>query len=455
MSWWQGGGSWMALDFATQSQDFRKKGEVKSPVIKESWQLRTLVIFLFILLSVLLISFNFHTNKDVDHFIGTFTSIGFIYLTFKLVLSFFYKPATGEITKEYKISVIIPSYNENPISVISSIKCILAQDYPLHEIIFIDDGSSDKSAYNAVLKLARETNNLNFGRKQPKIIVHQFEQNRGKKEAQLWGFKNSTGDVLMLADSDGYIYPNAIREMLKAFNDEKVTSVVGHISTRNTNDSFITRLQDILYLNAFRVSRAAQSITGSVLVCSGALSMHKRDAIVNNLDEFSKTKIFGIECKCGDDRKLTDLSLKSGGKTKYQSTALCVTDVPTNTVSFFKQQVRWAKSFYVLTLDSLRHAWNKPFMLFWLVSEALIWIIIGTSQFLSLLFLSDNFFLSLLTFTIGYAILLSFINGVYYISKNPLLYLLTPLFSLVHMLVLFPIRLYALLTLNKKGWGTR
>lgn len=440
-----------------------------TPVIIENWKTKLFSICVFTLLIVLMFHVNYTVEKSLEYYIGAFATISFIYLLFRIVLSFFYNPVREEPTKNYKVTVVMPSYNESVESVSKAIDCLFKQDYPIHEIIFVDDGSSDLSAYNYVLALSRE---LGLGYREisatssaidssikhsgyTDLIVHRLDSNKGKREAMAWGFRHATGDMLMLVDSDGYIYPNATRELLKPFNDDKVFSVVGHINARNVGDNFVTRLQDILYQSAFRVGRAAQSVTNSVLVCSGALSMYRSKVVTSNIDEFLKKSFMGISCENGDDRCLTDIALKYGGKTKYQSTAMCITDVPINTKTFFKQQVRWAKSFYLYTFKSMTHAWNKPFMMMWLVCEGFLWILFSVSQAISLFHWTGNYVLLVIIFSVGYFILSSLVSGIYYVFKNPFIYMLAPLYALMHMFLLFPIRVYALLTINKAGWGTR
>jgi hyaluronan synthase len=415
-----------------------------------------IVVLLFLVEITIMLNINFKATKTIEYYIGAFATVSFIYLTLKLVLSFFYKPATEEPKREYKVSAVIPSYNESADSVKKTIECLLEQDYPLHEIIFIDDGSSDPQAFKEVQKMEKEIQErILSGECLPNIITHKFKKNRGKKKAQAWGFKRSTGDIIMLADSDGYIYPNAVRELLKPFNDEKVTSVVGHINARNVKDNIMTQMQDIMYQGAFRVGRAAQSITNCVLVCSGALSLHRRHVVINNLDEFLNSKALGIHVVSGDDRLLTLLSLKSGGKTKYQSTAQCVTDVPITVKKFFKQQVRWAKSAFLFTLESMKYAWKRPFMMFWLVGEGFLWFVFVVSQLIALFTLNSTVPLLLIVFTIGYFCMSSLMSGIYYVLKNPIVYLFVPFYSLIRMFLSFPIKMWALLTIRKSSWGTR
>lgn len=409
---------------------------------------KILAATIFAVCVFLMFHVNFRAEKDVDYIFGVLMSLSLAYFLLKMLISFFYTPAKGE-PGEHKVSVVVPCYNESTYSVQVMIESLLKQSYPVHEIIFVDDGSADITTYQAVKKLAEEN---------PKIRCHRFEKNKGKKEGQKWAFERATGDIIMLTDSDSYISRHAVKEMLRQFRDEKVSSVVGHINARNENDSFITRLQDILYQGAFRVGRGAQSVTGTVLVCSGALSMHRREVVMDNLDFFMKEKRLGIAIKNGDDRCLTIAALKSGGKTKYQSTATAVTDVPEDLTKFFKQQTRWARSFFLYSMVSLKYAWKRPSFLFWLIGEGAMWALFTTSVIQSLTKVTNltaTNWQMYAYYTICYLILASLNHGLYYIFRNPFRYFLAPLFALAHMAIIFPVRLYALLTIWKDNWGTR
>ncbi|BCU82867.1 hyaluronan synthase [Polycladomyces abyssicola] len=430
---------------------------------------KTLIWGIFLTCVVLMLHVNTWAEKTVDFYVGMFTSITFAYFLLKMVVSFWYKPDIREPYPGIKVSVVIPSFNENPDSVLKTIECLIDQDYPVAEIIFVDDGSDDPSAYEAVKRLAEEVNGArleaaaalemggaryHWAKDLPEIVVHRFDKNQGKRAAQLWGFKRSTGDFLMIVDSDGYIYPDAIRELLKPFHDPEVTAVCGHINARNRDYNFVTRLQDLLYKSAFRVGRAAMSVTNAVLVCSGALSMFRRDVVMNNLHHFRDQKFLGRKIVAGDDRRLTTIALYEG-KVKYQSTARCITDVPTTISQFFKQQVRWGKSVYVETPFTIPVALKKPFLMLWFIGESFLWAIYGTSVIVTFTTAPTTTLPLLVIYSLGYLTLSALMRNVYYVLKHPLLYLLSPVFGLVHSFLLYPIRIYALLTLRGTGWGTR
>jgi hyaluronan synthase len=445
----------------------RKKAAIAAP-----WK-RVIAVTAFVFCFIALINVNIQAEKTLDYYIGAFGSLPFVYFLFKMVCSFLYKPEIREPLPGIKVSVVVPSYNEDPDAVMKTIECLLEQDYPIHEIFFIDDGSVDTRGYEVVKKLSEEINAwkevavttleqnsrdkwARVFMEYPNIIVHRFEQNRGKRNAQVFGFQHATGDVLMIVDSDGYIYPDAVRELLKPFHDEKVVAVTGHVNARNRDDNMVTRLQDVLYESAFRVGRGAMSLGGNVIVCSGAISMFRREVVLEHLDEFKDEKLFGKSVQVGDDRRLTTISL-SVGKVKYQSTARCITDVPTSLRKFFKQQVRWSKSFYVESLKAFKVAWktNRPLLMLWILGEGLIWALFGSSVILSWVLNSWAMKWPLLVYALGYLTFTTLANNVFYLLKRPHIYLLSPFFGLVHMMLIYPIRFYALLTLNSNGWGTR
>ena len=95
--------------------------------------------------------------------------------------------------KNPKVSVIIPNYNYNSY-VGQAIKSVLAQTYPAHEIIVIDDGSWDDS----VITIS----------KYPVTLIRQ--SNQGVAAARNNGARQANGDYLIFLDADDRIQPRFI-----------------------------------------------------------------------------------------------------------------------------------------------------------------------------------------------------------------------------------------------------
>ena len=107
-----------------------------------------------------------------------------------------------------KISIVVPMYYEEEVAQecynrISNV-CKSIENYD-YEIIFINDGSKDKTL--AILeKIAENDKNI-------KIIS--FSRNFGHQAAVTAGLKYITGDVIVIIDADLQDPPELIPEMLK------------------------------------------------------------------------------------------------------------------------------------------------------------------------------------------------------------------------------------------------
>ena len=62
------------------------------------------------------------------------------------------------LNKQYiPVSVIVPAYNEE-VTVVETVHSLLALEYPLYEIVVVDDGSTDRTSQ----KLIKEFNLINM-----------------------------------------------------------------------------------------------------------------------------------------------------------------------------------------------------------------------------------------------------------------------------------------------------
>lgn len=129
-----------------------------------------------------------------------------------------------------KISMVIPMYYEEKVvnecykrvtEVLSSIK-----GYE-HEIIFINDGSKDKTL-ELLEKIAASD-------KQVKVIS--FSRNFGHQAAVTAGLKQVTGDAIVIIDADLQDPPELIPEMLKLW-EEGNEVIYGKRKTRDGESAF-------------------------------------------------------------------------------------------------------------------------------------------------------------------------------------------------------------------------
>ncbi|MBA2355823.1 MAG: glycosyltransferase family 2 protein [Acidobacteria bacterium] len=95
------------------------------------------------------------------------------------------------------VSILIPAYNEGPI-VGDVIRTLLAVG-PWHEILLVDDGSSDDTAAAAEAAGAR-------------VLRHPY--NKGNGAAVKTGIRAATGDYIMVIDGDGQHRPDDAQRLV-------------------------------------------------------------------------------------------------------------------------------------------------------------------------------------------------------------------------------------------------
>jgi len=112
---------------------------------------------------------------------------------------------------EYKLSVIVPIYNEEH-WLVDCLESILNQSYPDFELILVDDGSTDKSGLlcdEYVLKDSRIK------------VLH--IKNSGIFQARKAGAKIAQGDILTFSDADDWLEYNAFEiamELIDKYNPD-------------------------------------------------------------------------------------------------------------------------------------------------------------------------------------------------------------------------------------------
>lgn len=407
-----------------------------------------LLVVLVVFISLIVATFVINVYVKGTGIIGIYGMFLFAYLLMKMGLSFYYNPIDGEVG-DYKVAAVVPSYNEEGTGLLDTLVSLLYQTYPIDKIYIVDDGSTDLSGYNLVANYLKERPEL-----LEKVILHRLSQNVGKRHAQSWAFQQSDADVFLTVDSDSIISPRALEELLKAFNHEDIFAVTGHINAKNAGENLLTRLIDIRYDNAFRVERAAQSATGNIIVCSGPLSAYRRDVIVPNLDRYLNQTFLGVKVSIGDDRCLTNYALELG-RAVYQSTARCRTAVPSKLSVFIKQQIRWNKSFFREALQTAKLVFKRPIVSFWNFFELFLFVLLTGALIDLVMNMTTKYDLRYFLYAMIAISLSALARNVHYITKHPLLFFVAPLYGFMHLLLLVPIRVYALLTIRNVKWGTR
>ena len=127
--------------------------------------------------------------------------------------------------KNIDLSIVIPVYNEEESLELlyNSIINNLENTNLNFEIIFIDDGSSDKS-WDVIKTISEKKTNLSSIK---------FRKNYGKSDALDAGFKASNGKYVLTMDADLQDDPNEIYPLFKMINQDNYDLVSGWKKKRN------------------------------------------------------------------------------------------------------------------------------------------------------------------------------------------------------------------------------
>ncbi|MDD6783301.1 MAG: glycosyltransferase family 2 protein [Prevotellaceae bacterium] len=117
------------------------------------------------------------------------------------------------------ISVVIPLYNEDEslVELYEWIDRVMKVNGFSYEVIFVNDGSTDKS-WDVVLALRAD---------HPEVKGIKFRRNYGKSAALFCGFEKAGGDVVITMDADLQDSPDEIPELYRMITQEGYDLVSG------------------------------------------------------------------------------------------------------------------------------------------------------------------------------------------------------------------------------------
>lgn len=113
--------------------------------------------------------------------------------------------------EKQKISVVVPMYNEEAVAKIcyDRLKKVLEEINYEYEIIFVNDGSKDKT-----LEILEE-----ISKNERYIKIISFSRNFGHQAAVTAGLKDTTGDAIVVIDADMQDPPELIKDMIKLWEE--------------------------------------------------------------------------------------------------------------------------------------------------------------------------------------------------------------------------------------------
>jgi hyaluronan synthase len=254
-----------------------------------------------------------------------------------------YRPSKGD-PGELTTTVIVPVYDESD-PVFREVLASVHQNRPTEMVVVVDGGDPHIAAVAAdyctrVVQIPKS----------------------GKRAAIAAGLAASDPltDVVVVVDSDTVWQPGTLTEMLRPFEDPRVGGVTPRQAIFDVGDSPVRRLADWIEDLRYHLTVPAQAVFGQVGCLAGRTIAYRREAFEPAVERLVRQTVLGVPLQVGDDRVLTNELLRNGWRTAYQSTALVLTDAPSEWRTFWQQQLRWARSSQRETLLSLRWLWRRP-----------------------------------------------------------------------------------------------
>jgi biofilm PGA synthesis N-glycosyltransferase PgaC len=219
------------------------------------------------------------------------------------------------------VSVIVAAYCEEAV-IERTLASLLALDYPLYEIVVVDDGSTDRtveilSAYAA----------------DGRIRLLEKRQNEGKAMALNDAIPIARGDIVTIVDADIQPQPDTLRHLVTHFRHGRVAAVAGNPQVTNTS-SLLAKMQATEFASIVSVLRRAQRVWGRILTVSGAVCAFRKSAIVDVglFDPEMATEDIALTWKL--QRRFYDV--------RYEPRAVVAMQVPETLGGLYRQRKRWA-----------------------------------------------------------------------------------------------------------------
>jgi len=171
------------------------------------------------------------------------------------------------------ISIIVPLYNEEESlpKLFEWIERVMTDHNYTFEVIFVNDGSTDKS-WNVIESLQQQSKN---------VRGIKFRHNYGKSPALYCGFMAAKGDVVITMDADLQDSPDEIPELYSMIVDDNYDLVSGWKKKRY--DSKLTKNLPSKLYNA-----TARKVTGLKLHDMNCGLKAYKNVVVKNIEVFGE-----------------------------------------------------------------------------------------------------------------------------------------------------------------------
>ena len=296
------------------------------------------------------------------------------------------------------ISLIIPAYNEEE-NIVQNIRSLMKLNYPMYEIIVVNDGSTDKTGelviqafhmhkIETAIRYQIPTQKIEavyFSREFPNLLYVQ-KQNGGKSDALNAGINISRYPLFTCLDADSRIEKDALLRLSMEFIKDSRTVVAGGL-VRIANGSkivdgelkgfsmpqkLIERFQIVEYYRSFLMGRVFWSASNSLLIVSGAFGLFRKQTVID-VGGYKRNTI-------GEDMEIVvriHRYMKKNRKkyrVKFDEFSICWTQGPMSMQDIRSQRRRWQIGLMDTLISHIGMTFNPRYGFVGLISVPYNWI---------------------------------------------------------------------------------
>ncbi len=438
------------IEFTETLSEYSSRKKDRYVLVTSSFLLLLITLFIILMRAESIIYFRF--NK----WIYLYSIIAAVFLLSRYLFGMLYKPMPIDVDYTPGVTIIIPCFNEEEWIERTILSCI-NQDYPIDklEVLVVDDCSNDKSVEKIKETIERLSSEAERFDTKHRLKYFVQENNLGKRDALSRGVREAKHDLVVFVDSDSFLDPFAIRNLVQPFKDPKMGGVSGRTDVANTYTNVLTKMQSVRYYIAFRIMKAAESYFDAVTCLSGPLACYKKQIILDNMDVWLNQRFLGQKATFGDDRAMTNFVLK-GHRTSYQDTAICSTIVPNKYKVFLKQQMRWKRSWLRESIIAGKFIWKKePFMAVFFYMGVVVPIVAPIVVTYNLIYVPIIHKIFPTTFLVGILMMALMMSFAQMFLRKSTTWVFGMVFCIYYEAVLLWQMPIAWVTFWKSTWGTR
>ncbi|WP_280803130.1 glycosyltransferase [Aurantimicrobium minutum] len=286
------------------------------------------------------------------------------------------------------VSVIMSAFNEEAV-IVSSVRSVLDLRHPHHELIVVNDGSTDATLQALIDGFGLVNDTRPIALTIPLLgsirgvwtsphanlrLTVVDSDNSGKTDSINCALNIARNDLIAIVDADSILDPDALIKVSQPFADDPDRVIASGGVVRVANGSqvlngrvvnvrmpsrLLPQIQAVEYLRAFLLGRAGWSQLEALILISGAFGMFRRDVVmaIGGMDTSSIGEDFELVMRMHEwMRKQTNKY-----RVVFVVEPVSWTEVPETFSALARQRRRWHRGLWEVLWKYKRMSFNPRY----------------------------------------------------------------------------------------------